>query len=767
MKIYNCFFKIFIFVIIAGPVFSQSQHNVMDGLVENLHSLSANNRTSLYLQTNKGVFEAGEDLWFKAYSLDTRFLEPSVLDSTIYVQLINRVTDSIVWKEKYKIENGFSDGHIFLDGSLDQGDYIIKAYSKNSLLSNPKEFYAARKVKIVGDINNEIEDIGIKKTLKDSISNIQFNLFPEGGYLINGIKSKVAFKAVNEKGIPLKISGTLYENDSPILEFKSTHAGMGGFDLVPDTSRIYDIRLDHPNATGPIHYDLSGIKDNGITLRLNSSDNENVVFNIAGNIGQQRVYLRTQIRGVVQMMATGILDDTLDIKIPIRNFPQGICEATLFDEDLRPVAERLFYVNAYKKLNISTELSKKTYKTREKVILKIKTNDEDGNPVQAHLGASVYDMGYKNTEDGKDILTHYHLTTQLKGAIYDPGYYFDEGNENRDKALDLLLLTQGWRRYIWNENVQKEQKSNAVLTEGIHGSVTTIKKKKGASEQQTVMVLDPGNKLNSRIVFLDSLKNFYLGPNDLNIGRRFYIKHFGTNDHKIILNARDGFDDLGNMNNEHQINYPFANMEKGIKKTVLPFKIQGGINLDEVSVSGKKSKVFRDRYLGQLDSLAKLDINTDYVCESNYLNCEVHENSEKNRRPVEGETYGQYIGFKWNENRSAYTIIGRQTVKYSYPSFTEAELLEKFNLLKVKGYYGKREFYQPNYDNETNPFPDYRNTLVWASDLVTDKNGNAVLEFFASDINTYFEGIIEGVGLKGLLGKNSFKFFVSQGDTKH
>ena len=137
MKIYNCFFKIFIFVIIAGPVFSQSQHNVMDGLVENLHSLSANNRTSLYLQTNKGVFEAGEDLWFKAYSLDTRFLEPSVLDSTIYVQLINRVTDSIVWKEKYKIENGFSDGHIFLDGSLDQGDYIIKAYSKtpkNSML---------------------------------------------------------------------------------------------------------------------------------------------------------------------------------------------------------------------------------------------------------------------------------------------------------------------------------------------------------------------------------------------------------------------------------------------------------------------------------------------------------------------------------------------------------------------------------------------------------------------------------------------------------
>jgi hypothetical protein len=453
--------------------------------------------------------------------------------------------------------------------------------------------------------------------------------------------------------------------------------------------------------------------------------------------------------------------------MPLKDFPQGICEATLFDENLRPVAERLFYVRPKKKLNITTEFSKKTYKTREKVILKIKTTDEDGNPVQAHLGASVYDRAYKNTNDGKNILTHYHLTTQLKGAVYNPDYYFDGANENSGEALDLLLLTQGWRRYIWNENVQKEHRTSSVLTEGIHGSVTTIKKKKGAHEQHTVMIIDPGKKVDSRLVFLDSSKGFYLGAKYLRMGRRFYLKHFGTKDHKIILNARDGWDDLSRSNNEHQINYPISNIKKEIKKTVSPFKIQGGIDLDEVSVKGKKPKVFRDRYLGQLDSLAKLDINTDYVCESDYLNCEVHENYEKNRRPIEGETYGQYIGFKWNENRSAYTINGRQTVKYSYPSFTEAELLEKFNLLKVKGYYDKREFYQPNYVELDDPFPDYRNSLLWSPEVITDNKGMAIIEFFTSDINTYFEGIIEGVGFKGLLGKNRFSFFVSQGEGKN
>lgn len=87
----------------------------------------------------------------------------------------------------------------------------------------------------------------------------------------------------------------------------------------------------------------------------------------------------------------------------------------------------------------------------------------------------------------------------------------------------------------------------------------------------------------------------------------------------------------------------------------------------------------------------------------------------------------------------------------------------------IKGYYGKREFYQPIYDEETvnDPFPDYRNTLFWSADVITDKNGSAAVEFFTSDINTYFEGVIEGVGPEGLLGKKEFSFFVSKGEGKN
>jgi hypothetical protein len=466
-------------------------------------------------------------------------------------------------------------------------------------------------------------------------------------------------------------------------------------------------------------------------------------------------------------MASGVVKDSLKITVPTKDFPQGICEVTVFDETLRPVAERLVYVNAEKKLYISTELSKMVYGTKEKVVLKIKVSDERGNPVPSRFGLSVYDELYKNPQDGKNILTHYQLSTQLKGKIYDPKYYFDEKNEDREDALDLLLLTQGWRRYVWNEGGMKKGKGRFVLEDGIAGRVTTVRKKRNTPEQQVLMAFDPKDKEDKNWIALDSLKRFYLGPDYLRLGRRFYIQHFKKDDRsKILVNLIDGFDLLKNKNREYQISYPIANLTKKGQISVPDFRLKGGINLDEVIISGKKAKGFRDKYLGRLDSLAKLNINNDYVCNSNYLNCETHVGDDENRKPVEGETYQQYIGFEWNSDHSAYTIKGRRSITYHYPKFTEEELLDKFNLTRVQGYYGKKEFYQPDYDRQDDSFPDYRNTLFWAPNIVTDENGEAEVEFFCSDISSHFLGTIEGLNSEGLLGKKKFRFFVKNNSGK-
>src|SRR5690606_26084453 len=109
---------------------------------------------------------------------------------------------------------------------------------------------------------------------------------------------------------------------------------------------------------------------------------------------------------------------------------------------------------------------------------------------------------------------------------------------------------------------------------------------------------------------------------------------------------------------------------------------------------------------------------------------------------------------------------GYEQVVYKYPNLSEEELLNKFNLRLLKGYHGKREFYQPVYneENQNDSFPDYRNTLFWKPDIITDENGEATIEFYCSDINTKFLGHIEGVANGGLLGVENFEFMVRKKD---
>ena len=194
------------------------------------------------------------------------------------------------------------------------------------------------------------------------------------------------------------------------------------------------------------------------------------------------------------------------------------------------------------------------------------------------------------------------------------------------------------------------------------------------------------------------------------------------------------------------------------------------IELGEVTIKGKTKKPFRDKYLGQLDSLAKIDLSSVWVCCHGYLeNFKDGYSHECNKcgdsirvKPVDGGIYA-IIKYDYVEgNREKVLVDVVRAFEFHYPKLTEEELLKMNNLYKIKAYYGKREFYQPNYDKEKgNDFiPDSRNTLLWAPSVVTDKNGEAILEFFCSDINSQFVGKVEGVSSEGLLGTNDFEFKV-------
>jgi len=452
MKI-KFFILIFLKIILFLPVWALSFNPQQAELAERLNALAQNTPPELaYVQTSKDIYETGEDLWFKVYLLDAQYLIPSGLSQTLYLQLLNETSKKAVWQEKYEIQNGFADGRVYLDNNLAEGYYLLEAFTPNSFFDDTTEFHAVRRIKVVTDITSH-SSVPAKHDVpnKANLNMIQFSTFPEGGNLVAGIESKLAFKAVNINGEPIDIRGTLFEDNTPLLGFKSTHAGMGSFMFTPDPGKKYRIRLTEPVIDST--FLLPVIYPSGMTMQLVRRDKDSLTFKVSQSswLNPEDIYIRVQCRGVVYGMATGNLKRELVIKLPLSGLPQGIAEVTLFNSSLVPVAERLVYINQDKRLNIVAELSKEIYPTRGKATLKITAKDENGKPVEANLGVTVFDKLYQNPRDSNNILAHFYLSSQLKGRIYNPSFYFYRKSKGRDEALDLLMLTQGWRKYVWSE----------------------------------------------------------------------------------------------------------------------------------------------------------------------------------------------------------------------------------------------------------------------------------------------------------------------------
>lgn len=740
--------------------FTQAKNTAINQIAKSFDTFPENYISeNIYLQTSKDIYETEENLWFKGSVLDAQTFSPSQKNKTLYVQLTSEDKKTIFWKEKYEIEKGFVDGHLFLQDSLKSGKYLLTAYSQDSYFKNQKEFYAFKQITIVKQIQEKVK---IKIVDNDSIA--LFTLFPEGGHLVTNIENTIAFKAINKLGLPIKVSGTVFENNLPILEFKSEYAGMGRFIVKPHSSKQYHIKLQ---STGDKKHQFPEIKELGKTLQLLTNTNNFLRFRISQSkeLENTTVYLRVQLRGTMYSFASIKLKEHAIIKIPLKEIPQGIAEVTLFNENKQPVAERLVYIKPNEKLDITTTLNKTKYKTREKATLKIRVTDKNKQPVVAHLGLSVFDKIYQDINTSKNILSHYYLSTQIKGAIYNPTYYFYEENTNRLEALNLLLLTQGWRRYIWNETNLKN-KLEPIFFDTIVAKLITKSRKKPKIKTPLFVSMFSGDKQKSgQIIQVDSTKHFSILSTYFKMAEKsfLYVKPLTPEKPKFTVSILDSnFINISKSILEKTLSYPITE-KKELEIKVKPFYITDKVRqLDEIKIITKGRKVFRDKYLGELDSLAKAELVTDYIgIPCGTLNCQVHPR-DQSKKPIEGKVYEEMQGFKWNNQETAYTIEGFKKEKYRYPELTEEYILERFNLKMIKGYYGKREFYNPVYDKESinDSFPDYRNTLFWKPDIITNKEGEASISFYTSDINTKFIGVVEGVSGYGVLGNTCFEFNV-------
>lgn len=726
-----------------------------------------------YLQTDKGIYETGEDLWFKSYVFDRSNLTLSGRSRTLFVEMLND-KDSIVWQEKYPIQSSISDGHIYVDKNLRPGDYRIHAYTKCSFTADTLRPYHPKVIRIVKNITD-------KRHAKDSgterkVSRLSF--FPEGGSLIDGVAAKVAFKGTDKKGMPADVKGELREDGRRIARLESLHDGMGMFMLLPHKDSRYTAVLDDGTE-----YDFPEVEPSGPSLQLRKQTDEYIEFLLSQrkDAAPQRIHLEGKMRGVKYCMAEGTLHEILKVRIPVRDFPlQGIAEFTLYNENGLPVAERLVYLNPKRKLNIEIRTDKERYTTREKGKVSVHVSDEQGNPVMAHLGLSIFDASYINEAVPENMLSYCMLSSEIRGNIHNPVYYFNDGNKDRLRALDLLLLTQGWRRYVW-ENCDTIE-SVTFLSDEITGRqiIGKKRKQKEAGNMQQLLQMS-GPEANAQFIMTDTLGYFTIPTEQMLALRGGYVylkPMLDKDEYKPEVSFKADFPIADSLRSHLKCYTAFQDMN--LVKSVEEFdnsviSRDSSILLSEVTVTGTRGRVFRDKMMGRLDNLAQLNTNSAYVCTTcNYLiNYRMDYNAHHNefghcpakgrKKPINGKTYS-IAKFKYNGDTStsgtSFSVVDVQSIVYQAPFYSEKELLRMNNLYRVKGYYGKREFYKPEEADMLLPMPDARNVLMWKPDIITDENGCAEVEFFCSDINTNFIGIIEGTDGTGNIGTSMCEFNV-------
>ena len=762
---------VFLFSLTAS---GQSQPQITQGLEVTHAGLS---QDQSYMLFSKGIYETGEDMWFKAWLFDRSLLTLSNRSRTLFLRIYDPA-DSLVWNEKYPIFGGRAEGHVFIGEHWKTGEYRVEGYTQSSFYADSTEAVFPQKIWVVDRIDKQEPQDTRTGLQKD---NIRLGLYPEGGYLVQGIKNYVAFKATDNQGMPVPLSGWLCENRARILNIESSHDGMGLLSFVPHEGVRYTVQL-----TNGQEFPLPSSLRSGMVMHLEHTDRKNVVFSARQPRGSmpRRISLFVQMRGVPCYQAGGVLRDSLIISLPMSGFPgQGIAEATLFDEQQRPIAERLFYVLPDKQLTITARPSKEVYIRRDKGEVRIHVTDSEGKPVQAEICMSIFDKAYMSQAYRETMLSYNFLSTQIRGNIHHPAYYFDRKNPDRLQALDLLLLTQGWRRYTWQAS-RKDYHGKPFLCDNIIGMETVgsrkMKRNTTNGGEQVIQVFGPSG--DSQFLWTDSVGNFSVPVSVMNTlrGGYVYIKPLLGKEFKPHLTLSDGtvlIDSIRKSKKSYQ-SY-LNNVEKEKKDAELVTTQTGTVLLNEVLVTRKRRIPFRDKFMGRLDSLVNINLGP-WVCKHGFLEnykegyshlmgderapvqCAQHSRDTLNvrRKPIIGKVY-QIIKYEPN-TQGIWLVKDIQDIKYEGPIYTDEELLRMNNITRVKGYYGQREFYTPDSVEMLSPLPDARNTLLWSPSVQTDKNGDATVPFWTSDINTQFIGVVEGTDGLGLLGSNTFEFHVSK-----
>jgi len=800
---------VIIFILFTGWITALhgQKDTTLDDIVNNIATqLEVFPQEKIYLQTDKPYYIDGEKIFFRAFLLDAFSNQQDTLSRYVYIELINS-SDSVVQRVKIRQdENHLFYGAIPLPERLPQGNYRIRAYTQYMYNQGENSFFS--KQVLIGDPQilkaqnqTDFQPAKEKKTNRNR-ENFDVSFYPEGGQLIAGQSSAVAFKALDANGVSLNITGEITDSKgNTVAEFKTVHDGMGEFFINPFPNEHYQAVCHNGEYT--LRFDLPAAQSDAVALKAvirNSKLQIAVIKSESASFPE--LYLLIHSRGSI--IYAKPLDSAKDyITFDTSVFPSGVNHILLLTKDLQIISERLVFLLSDDQGVASFQTQKNTYQKREPVQAEIQLKDEEQHPLKGNFSVAVTSDREVIPDSTSGILSGILLSSELRGHIDNPEYYFQKGNKEAERAADLLMKTHGWTRYAIPDVLQGKfsyPKIPFETSQKFSGTVKSGLLSKPAKDFQVSLISlnhgffdSTGTDKNGRYLFW----NFELPDST-----KYVIQALNSNGKgKQMTELYVDEDTFPGINTpwiksivpEEKTNTAFLDY---VAKADLQYTYENGVRmvyLPDVEIKGvrKKDDKYQSPYYSEPDySFSEEDI-MKYGGSSDIKNLlyrvpgvRVMGNSISIRgssgnplvvidnmpfMPAPGESavdilnmlnindIGKIDILKNVSNTAMYGMRGGNGVIVIYTKRGEIySPLPSFNIKQLSplGYQLPVEFYSPKYDTQesiNNPKPDLRTTIYWKPDVLTDSEGNAELDFYTADDPGTYSIIIDGVSEDGKL----------------
>jgi len=471
----------------------------------------------VYVQTDRSAYLSSQTIWYKVYS--TAYGGPSGMSRVAYLQLVDRKGHIVVTKKLFLID-GVARGDIRIPDSLPSNTYQLRGFT--AWMLNFEETGLFHKNVII----KNFADISTGSSVETAWSrHFQLHFFPEGGDLVEGLASNVAFKATDEYGLPAEITGELKDETGALISRITTvHDGMGKFELRPEPSHNYFASVRFSDGSIQV-IPLPQAKPFGVVMEIAKQTIDDITLRIKyreQDKGQyQHVLLAGfQNSGKVAVYPVDLEPGLNEFEIHNKEFSTGILRLTLFDAGEIPLAERIVFIEYKGRISAQLVSDTVSFRGKSRSSFSVTLSDEYWKLDKASLSVSVTDADHISDDTLSDnIMSSMLMSSELKGYVFNPGYYFRHSNIETQSALDLVMMTNGWRHFSWKE----------VLGDEPYALVFPVEKSLSiAGEILDYRKYDPKKELALKLIIHNQDNSEFIGEAEPDSNGRFLLNDYNA-----------------------------------------------------------------------------------------------------------------------------------------------------------------------------------------------------------------------------------------------